>query len=446
MAYVVNPSLTDSTQQGKAMWWTFVVCLVLISIPIKNFGYLVPLLFLFLQFIMGNQRLVFRTLCVTGMAVGVSSLSLMWDSLRGQTVNMPGMLVGLLTYLPVAIVLAERSDRSIDDTTFQKITTTCSWFVIVQSVIGFFQFAASGNADAVCGTFGLLDFQQGSITIAQVYLTFTLFGMILLLLISPRRPLAMAAIIIGLAACALAQSGHQTIFFVFSLAALAAIRFWHPKMVVLAAVCTTVMAVGVNIFYPNTYALAADWYRKVALDPESPKRLATAGGTETLRDVKNVVLGTGLGQYSSRAALITSNEYLGIPLPGWLSGQSDYFARIVAPANWEFQEWGEGSAISKPYYSLLSLVVEFGLVISTVLAVVFVRGLVHGVKLMRMKQAQVAVIGTFTSVGILFFLLCCTIENYMEFSQGVFLPMLLLVIAWSRANYLLGVNSQDRTR
>ena len=73
-----------------------------------------------------------------------------------------------------------------------------AWFVIVQSVIGVLQFAASRNGDAVAGTFGLLDFYYNNISIAQVYFSFTLFGMILFLMLDFRRPIARIAIIMGL--------------------------------------------------------------------------------------------------------------------------------------------------------------------------------------------------------------------------------------------------------
>jgi hypothetical protein len=342
-----------------------------------------------------------------------------------------------LTYLPLLIIFAERFDKKLDGRTFDKFLVVCAWFVIFQSMIGALQFLASRNGDAVCGTFGLLDFRQNTITIAQVYFTFTMFGMILFLLLSPGKPLTQLAIFSGLIACALAQSGHQTIFFVASLALCGAIRFWRPKVFLTSTALVAITAFSVIYFYPETIKLSQEWYRKTVVSNDSPKKLATTGGMEVVDDTKNLLLGTGAGQYSSRAALITSNEYLRVKLPRMLSGESDYAAKHLPVAKAIFRETGEGSAISKPYYSLLSVFVEFGLIQSLVLAGVFLASLLRNVQLMRSPHPQVAAIGMFCSVGILFFLFCCTIENYMEFPQAIFIPILLYVIAGSRATYLL---------
>ena len=59
--------------------------------------------------------------------------------------------------------------------------------------------------------------------------------------------------------------------------------------------------------------------------------------------------------------------------------------------------------------------------------------LIKNFGLMRSHHAQVAAFGLLSNVGILFFLMCCMIENYMEFPQAIFMPILLFVVAGSRA-------------
>ena len=297
---------------GAAYCRTFVVCLLLISVPIKNFAYLVPLAYLALEFFFGDARTTLRTIGLGCIVLCVSAFSLMVDVFRGYDVNLPGLAMAGLTYLPLLIIFSERFNKRIDDTTFDKILVVCAWFVIIQSTIGVLQYLASGNGDAVCGTFGLLDFRHSTITIAQVYFTFTIFGMILFLLLSPGRPLTQLAILFGLIACAVAQSGHQTIFFLASFALCGAIRFWRPKVFLTATAMVVVTSFSVIYFYPQTIDQSVAWYRKTVLSTDSPKRLATLGGVQVVDDTKNVLLGTGAGQYSSRAALITSNEYLNV--------------------------------------------------------------------------------------------------------------------------------------
>ena len=153
----------------------------------------------------------------------VSALSITIDSMTGQMVNPPGLLFATLTYFTLVVILALRPDFSISPARWQTLRKAVSWFVIIQSVLGILQFAACGDPDAVCGTFGLLDF-RGGITIAQVYLTFNLFTMIMFLMTDTRTRLDNVAIVIGLLACLLAHSGHQTLFFMGSLVIVAMLQ------------------------------------------------------------------------------------------------------------------------------------------------------------------------------------------------------------------------------
>ena len=194
---------------GEALYWSFVVCLVVVSLPIKNLAYLAPLVYLAVQYWYGNQRLIARTLTLAAVVAIVSLLAVMWDSLRAQAVNLPVVAMGILTYLPLLIVLSERATRKINEATFRRFVDLCALFVIVQSAIGLLQFAAFGNPDTVCGTYGLLDGMHSTVTIAQVYFTFTIFGMLLFMLPDIRRPLVATAFAIGLTACAVAQSGPR---------------------------------------------------------------------------------------------------------------------------------------------------------------------------------------------------------------------------------------------
>ena len=55
-----------------------------------------------------------------------------------------------------------------------------------------------------------------------------------------------------------------------------------------------------------------------------------------------------MGQYGSRAALISSGAYLSAKLPAALTGESDYYRICIQPAIYEFLQHGEGSAMSQP--------------------------------------------------------------------------------------------------
>jgi len=337
-----------ATTDTKALYRAFLVCLVVASLPIKNFAYVTPALYLLILWLHGERRVAGRVALLCSAILVISFIAILWDHLGGRTVNLPGVWFGLVTYAPLMVVLCETFGRTIDQPTYDRFVTVCAWFILFQSLIGIFQFVATRNTDAVCGTFGLLDGFRQSITIAQVYFTFTILGMILFLVPAASQWLPRMAIVIGLLTCVIAQSGHQLIFFVVALVVCGLARLSQFGTFVRTIAAATAMTFLVLQFYPDTVWLAREWYEKVTDTSDSPKRLALEGAVSILEEPKNLLIGTGLGQYSSRAALISSDEYLNIKLPRFLTGRSDYFDENIRPSLVLFEEVGDGSAMAKP--------------------------------------------------------------------------------------------------
>ena len=429
---------------ARALYRAFLVCLVVVSLPIKNLAYVAPPIYLLILLLHREYAVATRVALLTCAVLLLSIVAVLWDHLGGRTVNFPGLWLGLITYAPLFLVLCETFHREIDEQTYQQFVTTCVWFIVLQSLIGLFQFVATGNPDAVCGTFGLLDGFKQAITIAQVYFTFTIFGMILFLLPAANRWPPRIAIAIGVWICILAQSGHQMIFFVVSLVVCGILRLSSIGTLARTFAAATIMTLLVLQFYPNTIWLAQEWYRKAAETSDSPKRLAIEGAAIIMAEPKNLLIGTGLGQYSSRAALITSDEYLSVRLPRVLTARSGYFNEHIRPSMFLFEEIGEGSAIAKPYMSAVSIPVEFGLMLCAVLLLVIFRQVIWSAKVMWAHGDQLGQIGFSLMVGILFFLMCCLIENYAEFSQAIFTPFILFVAARSRAETMLRADAGEQ--
>lgn len=426
------PTATSpAAAESRQLWLVYLVCLTLISVPIKNFAYVVPPLYLAWQFFAGD-RSCRRTLLLLGIAASLSAVSLMADAVAGQAVNVPGLWLALGTYLPLFIFLGMRLDRRLDRPTFDSLIAITAWFVIIQSLIGAVQFALSRNGDAVAGTFGLLDFYLSSISISQVYFTFTLFGMILFLLLDAQRVLTRVAIVSGLLTCAVAQSGHQTIFFVAAVGLVSLLQLKRIRTVIQSLALIGFVSLMVVQVYPETVTLTVEWYRKVVLHSRSPKRMVVTDSLDYLAEPKNLALGLGMGQYASRAALITSDEYLNADLPDLVTGRSDYYVESMQPAVAVFKEIGEGSAISKPYFSALTLTTELGPGLTLLCLVGFAGHVLHNGKLMRAASPLAARVGMASVAGLIFFLLCTSIENYVEFPQAVFLPLLLYMAAQAR--------------
>ncbi len=427
----------NETTDAKALYHAFLACLILASLPIKNLAYVSPAIYLLILWWHGEHRLVGRVIMLCSATLFVSCIAVLWDHLGGHSVSFPGLLFGILTYAPLFVVLCETFGRTIDASTFEKFAKVCAWFIIFQSVVGVFQFVATGNADAVCGTLGLLDGVRQSITIAQVYFTFIIFAMILFLVPLMNQRFFSVAISSGVLICLLAQSGHQTIFLIVTLVACGLSRISRLGTLVRTVAAAAVMSLLMLQFYPNTIWLAHEWYGKVMDPTNSPKRSVVEGAITVLDNPKNLLIGTGLGQYSSRAALIASDEYLSLRLPQILTGRSDYFKDYIHPSLELFNEIGEGSAMAKPYMSAISLPVELGLVITFVLLTVICRCVFWSARIMLGSDGELGWLGFAMSVGIIFFVLCCFIENYAEFTQAIFVPFILFVVAGSRAQTVL---------
>ena len=427
-------SLIEASQKSdRDFFRLFLFSVVLVSIPVKNVAYVLPPLYVVAQLVWFDTVAAVRTILLVATVTVISCLSLFVDASRGQETNLPGVIVGIVTFMPLFMMIGERFSMEVGDALFQRISRCVAWYVICQAIVGTVQFAASGNSDAVTGTLGLLDFQLGLITIAQMYFGFLMLSMVLFLMLDSSTWLARAGIVAGLVVTALSQSGHQSIFFVGSLGLFAVLQSRRVGLMLGTGCVLTALVALVLYFYPTTLLNAEMWYDTTVNSQDSPKRLAADGARSILSDPKNLVLGTGMGQYSSRAALVTSGEFLSVSLPSVAVGQSYYFRRYLGPGLASFEERGEGSAISKPYFTCMTLVVEWGLVQSVAIAAVIWLTLARCFELMRQPCPYVARAGMLGGVAIAFFLLCCTVENYAEFPQAIFVPYLLFMVGFSWA-------------
>jgi hypothetical protein len=411
-------------------------------VPIRNSAYFIPPIFIALQALSGKHGFVRRVFLLGGITCCLSLLSMSIDSLGGQNINLPGLFLGILTYSTLAVMLGMRADFTITSAHWQQIRTFVSWFVIVQSVLGVLQFAASGMSDAVCGTFGLFDFLGGN-TIGQVYLTFNLFAMILFLLTDTRGRLVKTAIAAGLVACALAHSGHQTMFLMAALLIVGLLQARLKHLIRLGIAFSAILALTATVSTID-WTDAENWYQRILLDDDSPKKMVALGGADIMSSPKNLLLGVGIGQFGSRAALITEGHYLKTQLPAAFIGESGYHHKFFAPGDNAFEDLDNGSALSKRYCSALNFIVEFGLPLTLLLLVAIATQFQQNRRLSRSTDQHTSASGIMANVGLLFFVMCCFVENYAEFPQAIFLPTLLYVAARSPiAAEVNGSNSQS---
>ncbi|MFO7973167.1 MAG: hypothetical protein ACQESR_04940 [Planctomycetota bacterium] len=423
-----------SSKWSLRYFHVYICCLLTLACPADKLHYLLPVIYLAAIFFTNRDYVFIRVVTVSGIVLCITALSLLIDCFRGHEVNLPGAVIAVIGYSFLFIALAERPDIRMSDRDYQNIVALTAWFVIIQSLIGFVQFGLSGGeSDAVAGTFGILDFRQGQYTFGQVFCSLCLSGMVLFLLLEYRRPLAAVAITAGLLAFILAQATHQIGLYIIAIGTVVMLQYRSLKSFAFTVTLAAVILLLVLYIYPGTIDDGIGWYRKTFQMSKSPKLIILEDTGKVVRDIKNVLLGTGIGQFTSRGALITTGSYISVDLPDLFVATSDYYDNHVQSAMRIYEEVGEGSAISKPYFSLLTIPVEYGVIQASLIALFLAMHFRLNLRLSRSPHPQVAATGVFANIGVLYLVLLCMVENYAEFCHALLVPFALYLVAVSRA-------------
>lgn len=121
------------------------------------------------------------------------------------------------------------------------------------------------------------------------------------------------------------------------------------------------------------------------------------------KDLKFAIIGNGVGQYSSRAALTCTGKYIDSYNKIFPISVSDYTTeRILKRYEYYNLQLGHGTLYS-PFSTILSIQGEYGII-----GIILFTCLI--VYLMRKQNP-------YTKIFILFFFLSCFIENYLEFTK-----------------------------
>jgi hypothetical protein len=425
----------------KFMGMTIAVSAV-VAAPSTSIFYIAP--FLAVAWYSMDVRVVGRFIGFMVAMTALSFLAIKMDEYRGIHVNYPGLLIGLITYAPwvMAFALLPRAVGPVDDEPWNWFIMVVALFVIGQSLIGLAEFVVFRDGDLVSGTYGLLNVMQGKRTISQVLFTFTLMACLLFLSCYPKGFLNLSALFLGGSAVAAAQSGHQTIFLLVSIMVVVIVAYRRFSLALKSGVVVALAWGVVLAFSPDTMDVARGWWDKVVLSESSLKRHVTKAAVVNLSEPKNFLIGTGLGQFSSRASLITSGNYLTVKIPQWAVGKSSYFRLGVEPEFLLFRDYGEQSAMSQPYFSGVSIPVEFGIPMTIALFVI-VAGKLRRNNLKAREGGEAGRLAVATNIFILVFILCCGIENYAEMGQAIIIPLLLLLLVDMRIRHLEALGPQE---
>ena len=79
---------------ARALYRAFLVCLVVVSLPIKNLAYVAPPIYLLILLLHREYAVATRVALLTCAVLLFSIVAVLWDHLGGRTVNFPGLWLG----------------------------------------------------------------------------------------------------------------------------------------------------------------------------------------------------------------------------------------------------------------------------------------------------------------------------------------------------------------
>lgn len=343
-----------------------------------------------------------------------------------------------------------------DSNLMNRLAQVTFYFLIVQSLIGFIQvmngFASTGTFDTATG-----DFVQGTLTpwilvprsdgSNQTY-AILVSSLLLYLLGCHRKNRGLIWIGVIVTAWVFASVMHTIIFLVISLLTVVMLSLLRHDTRVLSSMMkrrilmfvaiSGILVIGTLFILLPKNISTIEPFLKLTLDygPNalSPKTIATYNTLEMLPKEKPLVMiwGLGPGQYSSRASLILSGEYLqnNIPLPTHINPYAQEFILNLwiplrdLPGNMR-------SSTLFPYYSWLSLYGETGL-----FGLILLLAVGHRVfrVLWRTRFLDFPYLG-FSMVTLLLYLALLGVQdNYWEWTPAVFPCFFLLKLTYSYAN------------
>ena len=419
----------------------FIALIIIVAFPGKLLFYFSPGLLILISLFAGSFIRFWRLVGIIFGMVALSLATITFDLVDGSHANMPGLVFGVIGYLPIFILWSLSKDFRVSEGFAWSLANVGLVFILLEGAVGSVQWVITQNGDFVSGTFGLFDAVTNELTISQVNFCFTLFCMIVYCAIWIHKSRMKYGCGVALASALVASAAHQTLFFMTLMPALAITggrRFRH--LVVSVGIIGSLFA-GAFLLDPQIVEHIDSWAEKV-LSPTSPKRLAVNGAVE-LMEGKNLLLGVGLGQFSSRAAILSSGSGTSVNLPKMLVDTSTYYERFMRLPVFLFQQNGETSAMAMPYFSALSVITEFGLVLAALLLFKIVQTVIENIRLGAASREAWRV-SCYCNFFIGFLFLCSFIQNYLELTQAIMIPVILYIVSKARLRALAeGVPASD---
>jgi hypothetical protein len=463
-ATVVNPknirrvepiNLLQQDIFSKMTYQMYVFSLILTWFPSKALSYASPyILMIFIFIVYNHYELLLNFIKTTIIIILFLGLNYI---IRENYIFSNGILT-IITYGPF-ILLWAMSNKSISKFYIRKIIRITYFFVLFQSSIGIIQFLIAyikfggysvDMGDFIQGSIVPLSFNlEGDRGIGNAYFVINILIMTLFLLADENKNKKSYLIItLGCITVILAGVHHALISLFLGLFIALCIAEFSKALKYSLVIIPAILAAGVIFYFlnPNNVYLYSHYFNLYATG-ESFKTLAMKKAIIDLyQDHPNIsVLGTGLGQFSSRAGLIASGTYLGgldenRSIPFFPISQSEYFKNYAFDIYYSMKmdKSTVHGAASRTFFSLMSIYVELGIAISIAI-LLYLTKKIRNLKskyllfskhnLNYEKNVVIIIIST-----ILFFIFVSFFENYLEMSQATLTCFILIKIFYNKVN------------
>ena len=437
---------------AKHYYETFVIALIVTLLPSRALGYLVPafcLIWYLIRSKSGNtlKRLVIITLVYTV----IITFYVILNQITGTDFLTSNAAVSLLTYGSFIFILLIEGDFVRYEHSYEKYARILSYATLIQGLVGIFQFtivALTGRfdiipGDAVQGTIGLLTFVGGEPGFGNQMLAINLVFFLVFLIpnvLVHRR--GIGSFLIGLIALMLAGVLHIFISLVFS--AIVTLFLYRRNLIfsnigrlISAVVLAILLILPLGIIFPGVFT-TANIFITLYSNQDSPKfEVVNRTVIDMPQEYPHVYLvGLGPGQYLSRAGLMSSGKYFDQYVPFFSNTISEpmkeYGYSIWNAYSSNTNRFGN-STMHRPFFSLLSIFAEFGLVFLIALFIYLIV-LVYKMRKAYLRyrsnqQYQSAYLSFGVGLSFVFLLSISFFDNYLETTQAIF-PGLLLVKAF----------------
>ena len=451
---MVELNTTADDRYSRPFFEGFIMSTIVCFLPFKPLGYLQPLIFIVWFTVRSNSgRTLFNIIRLNLLfALVICGYTLVYALLNEHFI-VQNAILAMITYGALLAVFVIPAHLDLMGTKFLSYIKVMKVIIVIESLLGISQVVLyvvisgasfdTSAGDIAEGTLSPLSFLNPSLNFNNQIFTNNL--LLLLLFYAPyaiamKRGYWIAAL--AFLAVIMASVWHMlltfmlatalvTIFFSRSFFKLSGQRILIVFFLVAASVFTVLLQ-------PTNFRLIRSYYRK-AIKSESPKVQVTEQSIYELPSDFPWVYGIGLGpgQYSSKAGLIGSGKYFGSfkepkKVPFVTPTQSRAFEKYTYPL-WDEVATRPGiygdSTMARPFYSVLSILIEFGFLAFVLLLWLvfrFFKKLKRDYRLALEQQDQMkAFYALACGIAVAYFAMISMFENYLEAAHAIFIGILL---------------------